>query len=118
MSRLFARWQLEADVPEEAFDEHITAINEAEKELTTASVLRLAKNLQPKRETPPLPKGKYDVIYADPPWFYGDRLIYSYGAAEHHYPTMTIEELCELPVEQRVGRTEGQANLRIPLPLP
>jgi len=53
-----------------------------------------------KPETPPLPKGKYNIIYADPPWFYGDKLIEGYGAAEHHYSSMTIEQLCELPVNE------------------
>jgi len=47
---------------------------------------------------PPLPEGKYRVIYADPPWKYNDELIEGYGAAEHHYRTMTIEELCEMPL--------------------
>jgi len=46
----------------------------------------------------PLPEGKYRVIYADPPWKYGDELIEGYGAAEHHYPTMSLEQLCELPI--------------------
>ncbi len=51
------------------------------------------------REVEP-PSGKYRVIYADPPWSYGDRLTEGYGPAENHYPTMTIEELCALPVEE------------------
>jgi len=33
-------------------------------------------------ESPDLPPGKYRVIYADPPWQYGDKLIEGYGAAE------------------------------------
>jgi len=45
------------------------------------------------------PTGKYRVIYADPPWKYNDDLIENYGAAEKHYPTMTIDELCNLPVK-------------------
>lgn len=49
-------------------------------------------------EPPAIPDGKYSVIYADPPWCYGDKLIEGYGAAEHHYPAMTIDELCELPI--------------------
>lgn len=45
------------------------------------------------------PNGKYRVIYADPPWKYNDDLIESYGAAEKHYPTMSIDELCALPIK-------------------
>lgn len=34
--------------------------------------------------------------YADPPWRYSAKKVQ--GAAENHYPTMSIEELCALPV--------------------
>ena len=39
---------------------------------------------------------KYSIIYADPPWRYSAKKVQ--GAAENHYPTMSIEELCALPV--------------------
>ena len=39
---------------------------------------------------------KYSVIYADPPWRYSAKKVQ--GAAENHYPTMSIEDLCALPV--------------------
>lgn len=60
-----------------------------------------AKRLNRREEihgTPAL-DGKYRVIYADPPWSYGDKLTINYGAAENHYPLMAISELCELPVK-------------------
>ena len=50
---------------------------------------------------------KYQIIYVDPPWSYGRRMtggngkdtpIYDSGAADDHYPTMTIKELKALPV--------------------
>lgn len=46
-------------------------------------------------------EGMYRVIYADPPWKYGDAGPTddgSLGKAERHYPAMTIAELCKLPV--------------------
>jgi N6-adenosine-specific RNA methylase IME4 len=46
--------------------------------------------------TPPLPSGPYTTIVADPPWPYRNRA--SRGAAENHYRTMTLEEICELRV--------------------
>ena len=58
---------------------------------------RLVKKETVKEVAPP--SGKYRVIYADPPWSYGNKLVDGYGAAENHYPTMTIEELCALPVK-------------------
>lgn len=57
---------------------------------------------QGKKEAP-APTGKYRVIYADPPWQYGNAGAIgdtdSYGRAERHYPTMSIAELCELPIK-------------------
>ena len=45
--------------------------------------------------------GKYRVIYADPPWAY--RVWSKKGngrSAESHYPTMSIEEIADLPVKE------------------
>ena len=39
---------------------------------------------------------KHSICYADPPWRYSQGGLQ--GAAEKHYPTMGIEELCALPV--------------------
>lgn len=51
------------------------------------------------RETPILPKGKWNVIYADPPWKYNDiQDTPKLGGAIKHYPTMTIKELCNLDI--------------------
>ena len=48
---------------------------------------------------------KYNVIYADPPWHYQ---VYSKKgegrSAESHYPTMSIEEICALPVADLAAR--------------
>ncbi len=43
------------------------------------------------------PKGKYRIIYADPPWEYA-QIIEKYGPAERHYPTLKTEEICGIPV--------------------
>jgi|ETNvirenome_6_85_1030632.scaffolds.fasta_scaffold18740_3 N6-adenosine-specific RNA methylase IME4 len=43
------------------------------------------------------PDGKYPVIYADPPWRYEGAAPGS-RAIENHYPTMTLEDICALPV--------------------
>lgn len=45
-----------------------------------------------------LPKDKYRVVYADPPWNYGDKRDGRTTGAEDHYPTMTIQELCNMPI--------------------
>jgi N6-adenosine-specific RNA methylase IME4 len=43
--------------------------------------------------------GKFLVIYADPPWQYGNKGLTEYGHAESHYPTLSIAELCALDVK-------------------
>lgn len=45
---------------------------------------------------------KYGVIYADPPWRY--QMNRGHGVAEKHYPTMSLEEICALPVADLAGR--------------
>jgi len=47
-------------------------------------------------EPPPPIEGKFSTFVADPPWQYGNTS--TRGAAENHYGTMTIEELCALDV--------------------
>ena len=49
----------------------------------------------------PFPDKKYDIIYADPPWSYSDNGCN--GNAADHYPTMTVEEICKLPVNVAGG---------------
>jgi N6-adenosine-specific RNA methylase IME4 len=51
-------------------------------------------------DAPPLPDGVYRVIYADPPWEYGDKRTNDAqsGSAESQYPTMPIDAICGLPI--------------------
>jgi len=67
---------------------------------TISQVKREMMRAEVKRKVAELPSNKYRVIYADPPWKYGDTRINleGYGPAERHYPTMTISELCALDV--------------------
>lgn len=42
---------------------------------------------------------KYPIIYADPPWRYENPPMGGTNRSiENHYPTMTLEEICALPV--------------------
>lgn len=45
---------------------------------------------------------KYQIIYADPPWRHECRNVH--GAAENHYPTMSTDALCALPVAELADR--------------
>jgi N6-adenosine-specific RNA methylase IME4 len=49
-----------------------------------------------------LPEGVYCVIYADPPWQYGDQKAcesYARLSAKNHYPDMATADVCALPVQ-------------------
>lgn len=50
---------------------------------------------------PPLPEGKFRVIYADPPWQY-DNSGFEQSAASH-YPTMSTADICNLPIRDLAG---------------
>ena len=72
--------------------------NEVRREIKRAEV----------REAVKLPESKFRVVYADPPWKYGDQLTEDYGPAKFHYPSMTVTELCAMPIK---GMTEADAVL-------
>jgi hypothetical protein len=61
----------------------------------TLQVQRAAEQIR--KEPPPLPgNGPYHVIAADPPWSYAKGEDPQQGAT--HYPRMTIDEICAMPV--------------------
>ncbi|PIR05506.1 hypothetical protein COV56_02710 [Candidatus Kuenenbacteria bacterium CG11_big_fil_rev_8_21_14_0_20_37_9] len=95
------RYEAIASLPEKEFEKHIQEVKASNQELTTMGVVRLARQLKRPQptETPELPEKKYRIIYADPPWSYGNSGLDEYGHAERHYPTMAIEEICALPVK-------------------
>ena len=47
----------------------------------------------------PFPDKKYQIIYADPPWQYNDKMIGHQGA-ETHYKTMSNKDICLLPLNE------------------
>lgn len=103
-----SRWQRLATIPEPDFEAYIERGRQGE--LTTAGALQLARAVQaqnpekrPKlhvigddEEGLPGLAGTFTTIVADPPWQYDNRG--TRNAAAKHYPTMTVGELCELPV--------------------
>ena len=57
----------------------------------------------PEKPTPPLPPGKFSLIYADPPWPY-DFSRDSADAIEVRYRTMTVSDIRDLMVDGRSVR--------------
>jgi len=58
---------------------------------------------EPKKEAMPLPeapKGKYNVLYIDPPWNIGSMILEKWESPlDDKYPTMTEEELKKLDIQ-------------------
>ena len=54
--------------------------------------------------TPPLPEGKFGIIYADPPWNLNDYRPPEWGEyRETHYQAMDTQQICELGVKEIRG---------------
>ena len=57
-------------------------------------------------EFPALPQGRFEIIYADPPWDYRGQLQHAgpgsndTGGAARHYPTVSLEALAALDVRR------------------
>jgi N6-adenosine-specific RNA methylase IME4 len=96
---------LEPEEQVEAWKRVITSTPEGK--VTASIVLKAVKEVEREKRierrqeriesTPVIPNGKYNVIYADPPWQYAFGFDI-HGAADRHYSTMSIDELCELPI--------------------
>ncbi len=67
------------------------------RRLAHRSVARRHKNL------PPFPTKTYDIVYADPPWFYYGSQIKDAAAAKH-YPLMDQAQLAKLPVRSIMNK--------------
>jgi site-specific DNA-methyltransferase (adenine-specific) len=48
----------------------------------------------------PFTDSKYQIIYADPPWRYADQKNNDPAMGGITYPTMSLEEICAMPVNQ------------------
>jgi N6-adenosine-specific RNA methylase IME4 len=57
----------------------------------------------------PVPEGMFSTFVADPPWRYGNTS--TRGAAEDHYPTMSIEELCDLGIVRDTAADQSHLYL-------
>lgn len=96
--------RMEPDILETAIADGVVTPNTRRKD---------AKNLvqEQNRRTPttarPAPEGRFATFVADPPWRYDNTA--SRGAAENHFPTMTVEELVDLDVVRK--RAADQAHL-------
>jgi N6-adenosine-specific RNA methylase IME4 len=62
---------------------------------------RIAKIAEISNVNAPLPQDrKYPIIYADPPWSYEHPPFSESRKIENHYPTLSLEAICSLPIAQ------------------
>jgi N6-adenosine-specific RNA methylase IME4 len=91
------RAQKLADLPDETFEAvrlGNVKVNEALRQQRREELIERAIAL---------PAGQYRVVYADPPWQYGDERTslagYSDSAAAAQYPTMPLADICAMEVK-------------------
>ena len=90
------------------YDKIDELLTKAEKEKLSVKALRdeVRKHKEEQQEYIRLANApeKYSIIYADPPWKYTSGDQHTHEEQETvlgtHYPSMTITELCKLPVKQ------------------
>jgi N6-adenosine-specific RNA methylase IME4 len=102
-----SRWQALAGIPEEKFEAALESKKaEGQEEITSVNFQRMAMEERRKdlasryTNSPEMPKDKYRVIYADPPWKYGNTMPEYFGEQADHYPLMTIPEICSMPIKE------------------
>jgi N6-adenosine-specific RNA methylase IME4 len=66
-------------------------------EIKPAEAIRQIKRDRIEKESP-APTGKFRVIYADPPWSYGNTQPDYHTEQPDHYPVMPLSDICALPV--------------------
>ncbi len=104
--KLSARAQKLAAIPEDQFEGMISDWRERvskETERVTANLLREGEKAQRDADLAKVelswPEGKFQVIYADPPWRYENPPMGgSNRSIENHYPTMDLDEICALDI--------------------
>lgn len=102
-----SKWQKIASIPEDKFENFLSV----QKELSTAGVLKVASEIKRELRYTEINNielktdKKYRIIYADPPWKYNEVQHVSEGKFQEtilgsHYSSMSISELCDLPVKE------------------
>lgn len=99
--KVSARAQRLATVPAETFEAKMAEAEASDKEVSATRMFtrEVRTAFRRQKEAAALPDGQFRVLYADPPWKYNDSGLDEYGHAERHYPPLSIEQLCALPIK-------------------
>ena len=89
-----------AQVIAEAKPELLKDVDDGKKTINSAynEVVREKQKTSLKKNPITPPKGKFNIILADPPWEY-DFVVSPTRAIENQYPTMTVDEICKMSVD-------------------
>jgi len=68
-------------------------------EIRPSEAIRQIKRERIEKEAP-APTGKFRVIYADPPWSYGNTQPDYHTEQRDHYPVMPLSDICAMPVKE------------------
>ena len=71
---------------------------------TVRETRKAARQIKAQRNlthSPEFPEGKFRVVYADPPWSYGNEMTHYATTPEDHYQGMALEEICALDVASK-----------------
>jgi N6-adenosine-specific RNA methylase IME4 len=116
-----------ADIATQPIEEQREIIARGEREILRAAiqirarkaaarrVKRDAKLIRLSNVDSPLPERRFPIVLADPPYHYDRRWAIS-REIENHYPTMTTEAICTLPVAG-LSTPDGMLFLWAPAPL-
>jgi len=104
----YERMRLKASIPARAYAAFCAETMAKGEELTQVRLIQLAKRLASPPEVEgdiPLPEGTFATIVIDPPWPMKkiERELYPEQGTSPGYPTMTLEDIAELPVADKAA---------------
>jgi N6-adenosine-specific RNA methylase IME4 len=84
-------------IVEEGTEEEKEKLSSGDPKLSIHAVYLRILQRKIRTETPPFPRDKFSLVYADPPWSF-EFVPAENRAVQNHYPTMSFEQLSLLPV--------------------
>lgn len=110
-----SRWQALARVPENDFEEYVAETRSKLARLTVAGVMSKARREERNEKLATIARGnapidavaeRFPIIYGDPPWRY-EHVASESRAIENQYPTMALEEICDLKIGDAIATDDA-----------
>lgn len=92
---LYEITRLDDDVFEQA-----VADGDIHPEVTRSTILKLLQPILP-APTFDVSPDRYGIVMCDPPWRY-EHVKTTSRAIENQYPTMSLEEICDMPIDKKI----------------